>query len=261
MPSRLSRSIADSIDAPVAALPWIPELLADLDALGSHPRTIARWLGAAGLGPSSRVLDLGCGKGAAAIQLATQTGCRVLGIDAFAPFIASATAAAADRRVAHLCHFHRGDARAVIPAHARPAPRFDAALMIGLFDLEEAASILRPFVRPGGVYLLDDCITISRGPIADDAPLTRAEAQLLLQEHGDTIEREIVWTPSQIRRSQTRILEHLARRTRAIVRRDPRSNAPLADFLRRQRAAAADLLGPVRPAMWLVRKRRSGSGR
>jgi SAM-dependent methyltransferase len=261
----LRPSIADSLDAPPAALPYLPEVLADLTALGSSPRTIARWLRDAGLSRRSTVLDLGCGKGAITVELAATIGCRVIGVDAFPPFIDAATALAARRGIADRCRFAVADARRVPwsrlgeteprTASARPlAPPFDAALMIGLFDLEEAAAILRPLVRPGGLYLIDDAVSIGP-PATPDAPLTRAEARQLLEEHGDRVIREMVHTPSRVRQTEQRLFAAMQRRATAIARRDPAARKPLQEFLRRQRAEAAALAGPVRPAMWLVRKR------
>ena len=262
MPPSLNRSIADSIDAPVEALRWIDEVFADLAALGSSPRLIARWLADAGIGTRHAVLDLGCGKGAVAVEVAARLACRVVGVDAFKPFVQSAATLAAARNVSHLCQFQKADARRYpIAARHGPTPRFDAVLMVGLFDLEDAAAVLRPLVRPGGLYLIDDCVSPGRSPPTDDAPLTRSEARLLLEERGDRIERETMWTPSQVLRVESVLADQIARRVRAIIRREPAARVPLTEFLKRQRASASDLVGAVRPAMWLVRKRGSGSGR
>ena len=247
----LRQSIADSIDAPPEALPYIPEVFADLASLGSSPRQVTTWLAALNLGPRHRVLDLACGKGAVSVALARRFACRVTAVDAFPPFIEAATALAARQRVAHLCQFHIADVRKPLP---KPQ-RFDAALMLGLFDLETAAAILRPQVRPGGHYLLDDAISLDPHPAADDAPLTRAEARFLLEETGDRVVRELVFTPARVRQIESRLFAAMQRRITAITRRDPSARKPLAELLRRQRAAAADLVGPVRPALWLVRKR------
>lgn len=256
MPPSLIRSVADSIDAPVAAMPWIAEVFQGLSALGSRPRLVARWLADIGLGPRHTVADLGCGKGAVAVEVASRIGCRVTGIDAFAPFIDAARRLSERRGVDDRCRFMVADVRRPIPRRAR----FDLAMMIGLFDLEEGISLLRPLVRPGGWYLIDDCVSMGRAPIADDAPLTRSEARLLIQESGDRVEREMVWTPAQVRRTEARLFDEMNRRARAIGRREPAARGPLRALLARQRREAADLAGAIRPAMWLVRKR-SGTGR
>jgi hypothetical protein len=47
-------------------LPLVPELLADLDELGGYASVIAEVLADMALPQSTRVIDLGCGNGAAA---------------------------------------------------------------------------------------------------------------------------------------------------------------------------------------------------
>jgi len=63
-----SADLAAYFQVDPAILRFVPELLQDLDALGSDPELVVAWLDEAGLrGPRTRVLDLGCGKGAVAV--------------------------------------------------------------------------------------------------------------------------------------------------------------------------------------------------
>ncbi|MEZ6232558.1 MAG: class I SAM-dependent methyltransferase [Phycisphaerales bacterium] len=256
----LRRSVAASIDAPVAALPWTGEVFADLGSLGSSPRRVAGWLVAAGIGAGSRVLDLGCGKGAVAVEVAARCGCEVVGVDGFGAFVESAREAAARRGVADLCRFEVGDARDVGARWGGGRRKtFDAAMMIALFAMEEASAILRRVVRAGGVSVIDDCVSAGAAA-SEDAPYTREEARLVLEEHGDRVEREHVWTPSEVRRAEGTLQRRIARRVEEVSAREARSRGPLGELMRRQTAAAAELERDVRPAMWLVR-RGSGGGR
>ena len=68
-------------------LPLVPELLADLDELGGYASVIAEVLADMALPQSTRVIDLGCGNGAAAIRIAREPGFRVLAIELFEPFV------------------------------------------------------------------------------------------------------------------------------------------------------------------------------
>lgn len=242
----------------MAALPWIAEVFGGLSALGCSPRQIAGWLGRAGVGAGDRVLDVGCGKGAAAVEVAARLGCRVVGVDAFGPFVESARELAARRGVAGLCRFEQGDARAV--REVVGGRRFEVAMMVGLFELEEAAEVLRPRVRAGGVYLIDDCVSPGRVAPSEDAPLTRGEARMLLEERGDRVERETVWSAERVRRVEAGLSAEIRKRARVVWRREARARGPLEELLRRQRASAGDLVGVARPAMWLVRRRGSGLG-
>jgi arsenite methyltransferase len=78
-----------------------------------HPGGLAltRHLGECiGLSPGVQVLDVACGRGASAVHLAEQFGCRVTGLDYGTENIAAAEAHATESGVAHLTTFRRGDA-------------------------------------------------------------------------------------------------------------------------------------------------------
>ena len=92
-----------------------------------HPGGLAltRHLGESiGLGPGIRVLDVACGRGVSAVDLAERFGCHVTGLDYGAENIAAADAHAAESGVTHLTTFRRGDAEGL----PFDAGAFDAAL-------------------------------------------------------------------------------------------------------------------------------------
>ncbi|MBI5254898.1 MAG: class I SAM-dependent methyltransferase [Burkholderiales bacterium] len=106
------------------------------------------------LAPGSRVLDLGCGHGRHANELARR-GHRVVGIDLVEGFVARARAEAERERLP--AEFVCGDMRAF-----QAAPEFDAAVCLfdafGFHTDEEHARILAnalAALRPGGQLLLD----------------------------------------------------------------------------------------------------------
>ena len=100
------------------------DLLACCGEIYGHP--LARWLlgvsmhpgGLAlteklarrlGLGPHTRVLDLGCGQGATAVHLARTFGCRVVGLTLEASGVAAGREMARQGGVAGLVEFVQGD--------------------------------------------------------------------------------------------------------------------------------------------------------
>jgi SAM-dependent methyltransferase len=214
------------------------------------PRRIAGMLARAGIGPRHRVVDLGCGKGAVAVAAAARLGCQITGIDAFAPFVRAATDLSRTRSVANICRFRTGDVRYA-------TGRFDAGLMIGLFPLAAAAEVLRPRVRRGGVYIIDDVFLDPRHPAAPryaGIP-TRPESRAILEHGGDRVVEVVVPRRDEIARLNAGLLSRLDRRARALMRTHPRLRPDLAEFLRRQRSANRDLIGPLRPAIWMVERR------
>ena len=81
MNEELDRQVASSLEAPPELLPFIAELLADVDALGSSP-AVVNLLRPLAL-PRATTLDLGCGKGAISVNVARELGWHAHGVVAF----------------------------------------------------------------------------------------------------------------------------------------------------------------------------------
>lgn len=244
--------VAASLDAPARALGLLPELLAPLTALGSQPRSVVGWLRAAGVRAGERVLDLGCGKGAVAVAVANRLACEVVGVDAFEPFIEEARRLAARRRVARRCDFRCER----LERWQRAAESFDVVLMLGVWPLRRAARLAQRLTRAGGFYLIDDCVRVAQA-IRDPrhgAALDAAGALRALQAGGDRVERWHVLSRAEARRHERTLYERIRAQAARMARRNPRQRPLLRECLRRQRAAIRDLTGPLRAALWLVRR-------
>ena len=110
MSEKTKQSVADSLETDKLLLPHMPFLLQDLWALGSSVDSIIEVLRPLRLDASqTKVLDLGCGKGAVSVQLAVKFGFHVLGIDAMVPFLDIASEKARLHTVSHLCEFKQQD--------------------------------------------------------------------------------------------------------------------------------------------------------
>jgi ubiquinone/menaquinone biosynthesis C-methylase UbiE len=99
---------------------------------------------------SSRVLDVGCGEGAAAVHLAWSLGCRVVGVDSSESNVEAARRGAEEKGVDSLCSFVRSDADRIDVGDGR----IDAViceLPLGSFDNQAGAlQELVGHLRPGG---------------------------------------------------------------------------------------------------------------
>lgn len=187
--------VAYALEVNPSLLPHMPELLADLEELGSDAELIVRILRQLDLPSDANVLDLGCGKGATAVEIADELGLRVLGVDLFVPFVDACRALAKSTRVSHLCTFRHGNILNLVGA----LPPADVVVFSALGDvlgpLDETIGIVRRFVEPGGVMVISDGYL--RAGVTDTFPgfegyVERDETLRRLLSHGDRLEREVL---------------------------------------------------------------------
>lgn len=254
----LEREVAASLDAEDPALrPFLPELLQDLDALGSFPEDVVDVLRAAGLSAGSRVLDLGCGKGSSSRAVAAALGCHVLGVDGFLPFVAEAERLAQAQGLGHLCRFRHGDLRDVV----REGPLYDAVLLISvgpvLGDYTRTIEALRACVRPGGLILLEDAYPT---PEAETQPPSTTEGpghEDLLRQltvHGDRLLVERTEPPERRAEDNARNTAAIERRAEALARAHPKAASALRDFVARQYEESQWLDTETVGALWLLER-------
>lgn len=109
------KKLAEALAVAPEILPYFSALLADIRVLGSWPEEIIELLRSVELPRrSTKVLDLGCGKGAVTLPIAEELRFRVRAVDLFPPFIEEARERAEKRGVAHLCRYEVGDIRDVL---------------------------------------------------------------------------------------------------------------------------------------------------
>jgi SAM-dependent methyltransferase len=160
--------------------------LASLDQF--HTRGIlatAELAGAAGLEPSSRVLDLGCGIGGPARYLAATFGCEVTGVDLSPAFIDAAAYLTARCGLSDRVTFQVGDA-----LH----PPFEDAAFDTVFlqhvamNIEDRAALyaeVRRILAPGGRFAAYD-VVLRDGDVIYPAPWARDASTSFLLSAGDT---------------------------------------------------------------------------
>jgi SAM-dependent methyltransferase len=187
--------VAYALEVDPQLLPYIPELLADLEELGSDAELITQVLSGLDLAADAEVIDLGCGKGAVAIEIADELGFKVLGIDLFEPFINSARNLAAKMQVSALCEFRVGN---VLDMAAAVEPR-DVVVFAALGDvlgrLDDTVKVIREYVKPGGFIIVSDLFLAAAG--SNEFPgferyAHHSETIALLTSNGDVLRHEIL---------------------------------------------------------------------
>jgi steroid 5-alpha reductase family enzyme/SAM-dependent methyltransferase len=255
---QLEVEVAAALDASPALTPYLPELLADLDELGSSADTVCDLIAPLELEVSStRVLDLGCGKGPIAIALTKRFGYRALGVDGFAPFVEEAGKAAAREGVTALCTFRHGDLRDALAAN----PPFDIVVLAAvgrvLGDMRETMRQLRRAVRPGGYMVIDDCYladghAIDKANYRDYEP--HAETIAAMEAFGDTVVQEVISSQDEMRAENIENTRLIRARAEALAKEHPQDAAVLMEFVAEQEDECAILENDLVAATWLIRR-------
>lgn len=186
--------VAYALEADPVLLPYLPELLADLEELGSDAEQLASVVAELELPANASGIDLGCGKGAVTIELASELDLNLLGIELFEPFVAHCVDLAEAEGVSDRCRFLHGD----VAKLAGTMDPVDLVVFAALGDvlgrLDETVGIIRQYVKPGGYLVISDAFVRDDG--SADFPgfeqyAKRKETLARLTSHGDELIREV----------------------------------------------------------------------
>ncbi len=258
MDKNTEKSISKSLEARPELLPYLPELLVDLWALGSSPDLIVEILRPLNLPSSStRALDLGCGKGVVSVTLARELGFQIVGIDACKAFLEEAERKAAEFNVSELCQFEFGDVREFI----KDAENFDIVVyasmgnVLGSFD--ECAGKLRWAIRPGGYIVIDDGFLknpaiIKRGGYEHYVPHDETLRQLTSQ--GDTLLQEVLLADEETRSINEHYIKAMKRRAQTLIQRRPHLHETIPRYIREQEIECELIENHITGAIWLLKR-------
>lgn len=245
-----------SLEVSHALLPHVPELIQDLDELGSDASVILSALRDLGVGPRHGVADLGCGNGYVSVKVAEALGCQVVGIDLFAPFLAMCEARARQADVSQLCRFVHGDLLETYEDIAPVDVAIAASLGDVLGDLGQTVAAARRFVRVGGSMIVSESFLrdgATRHPSRPHGFRDHAETLRLLTSWGDAIVDERV-TSSRATRSSRFEAEAIRRRADGLGLRFPELRGELDRFVEAQ-SAENDYVGAnFLDAVWTLRR-------
>ncbi|MDH3467115.1 MAG: class I SAM-dependent methyltransferase [Gammaproteobacteria bacterium] len=245
--------IAYALETHTALLPYLPELLADLEELGGNAEAITSVLDDLNLTKSTTVVDLGCGKGAVAVKVAQGLNLNVLGIDLFEPFIESCKELAERQDVSGLCHFIHGD---ILKLLGKIEPR-DVAIFAALGDvlgpLDQTVSVIRQYVKPGGYMVISDGFIKDGG--SSDFPGFEQYAEhtdmiARLTACGDTLVREVI-VADIIDRGED---EMIATRAKVIAARRPEIADEILTYAEMQAAEYEYIDKNFVSAIWVLKR-------
>ena len=257
MSDRTDHSIADSFEVPENMLPHIPYLLQDLWALGSSVEYIVESIGALNLNPrQAAVLDLGCGKGAVSIKIASQFGMNVVGVDAMPAFLEDARKKAITYNVTPLCEFINQD----ILKYVSVNHSFDVVILAslgGVFgSFTDTVSILRNQVRSNGYMLIDD------GYLRNIDVLRRNGYQHY-KKHGSTVRELTAFKDLLIKEINTtdlsskinnEYIQAIEKRGRELIAKYPELSRDILGYIHLQKEECDIIANHLEGALWLLQK-------
>ncbi len=204
------------------------------------------------------MVDLGCGKGAAAIAVAQELGFTVRGIDLFPPFVEEAEAHAESAGVAELCHFETGDLRDAV----QTLRDYDVALLAGvgagvLVDYARCVGELRQTVCRGGYLVIDDGFLKGipqSSPSGYEYYCSHDETVRQLRSHGDRLIGEFLVPGGELEEYNRRNTALIRSRAEEIGGRCPELAEALAAYVRSEETECRFLETETTAAIWLLER-------
>ena len=253
MKDDLARSVARTLDGGQEIMPYLPELLQDLWSLGSPPERCLGMIESLNLKRSkTRVLDLGCGKGAISITLAKEKGFRILGIDGCQEFIDFCREKVVELQVGSLCEFRVGDIRESV----KSLRNFDLVVYASvgrvLGSPREAMEALRKCVRSGGYIFIDDGYAKSGARYYEYLPYDKTISQLLY--YGDRLLKEVIHPDDELQEMDDEYLRLIKKRGRLMIKRRPGLKTIIQDYIDSQEKECEKLEKSFCNATWLFQR-------
>jgi 2-polyprenyl-3-methyl-5-hydroxy-6-metoxy-1,4-benzoquinol methylase len=251
-------SLAKSLETTPSFLPYLPELLVDLWDLGCSLEQIVEMVGQLNL-PShkTRVLDLGCGKGAISISLAKEFAFNTTGIDSCKAFLEIAIQKAEEFQVSHLCNFEVGDIR----EFTQEEHNFDLVIYASMGNVlgnyQEIIGKLRKMVRPAGYIVIDDGF-LKGVPKIDregyEHYFQHDEVIRQLISCGDKIIQEVIVPDETVRSINYGYLDSIRLRAKELVKKKPELKVAVLEYIKNQEIECKILDKHVAGVVWLLQR-------
>jgi len=252
----VKKSIVKSLDGLEFGLfPYLSYLLQDLWEIGASPETIIDLIIKHGpLKKESKVLDLGCGKGAVLIKLVKAFGCQGHGIDALPEFIEEAKIYANKNKVSEKCDFEIGDIRRLIDQFKG----FDLVILgsIGpvFGDIEATLSKVQSCIKDDGFIVLDDGYLSDSSKLKSPIYFNEAETLRQIESAKMQIVDQIVLGAVEIKKSNNKIYNQIRKRSVELMKKYPEDQSIFEDYLKSQEEENDLLENHITCVTWLLKR-------
>ena len=236
---------------------YFPYILQDFWELGSCPEEMANVIKKHKQNYSNlSVLDLGSGKGAVSIKIASELKCKCFGVDAIEEFVVFSNNKAKEYSVSDLCTFETNDIRTRI----KTLGKYDIIILgaIGpvLGDYYNMLTQLAPHLNKDGLIVIDDAY-IKDGQ-STDYPGVMQKSDIIKQTKNAGMEIIDEITINEIPGTDEgylREFENLQKRCLELVEKYPESKNMFLDYVKTQKKLYEKLSNEVTPVIFVIKEK------
>lgn len=248
--------VAISLGGTIELIPYLPELLSDIQELGGSAELIVNILKSMKFPDTTQIscLDLGCGKGLIAVQIAKELGCKILGIDGMPSFIIDANQLAEKNNLTHLCTFEYGD----IKERVNHLSNFDVVILSAVGHLwgtfNKTLAELKNCVRTNGIIIIDDGYTENNSG-NESLYITRNDAIKNISENEIEILQEIVLGDDEIRNLNEFNTSLIKKRADGLKLKFPDKSKLFDEYVNHQKSETEIFGSKIKCVVWVLRKK------
>jgi cyclopropane fatty-acyl-phospholipid synthase-like methyltransferase len=235
---------------------YLPYILQDFWEIGSSPEEIIKLIKKHKINYSSlNVLDLGSGKGAVSIKIASELKCNCFGIDAIEDFVIFSNEKSKEYSVNSICTFETNDIR----TRLKSLEKYDIIILgaIGpvFGNYYDTLSQLSFHLNNGGLIIVDDAFV--EDDCKKDYPNVLKKTELLTQINNagmELIEKLTIDDIPETTEDFDNQFQNIQNRCMELIKKLPGNKELFLEYIESQKSEYDILKNEIIPAMFVIKK-------
>jgi len=253
----LEESIITAMDDNnISLIKHLPYILQDFWEIGTSPEEIIKIIRKYMVNYSDlNVLDLGSGKGAVSIKIASELNCKCFGIDGIDDFVIFSNNKSKEYNVNNICTFETGDIRTKI----KTLGKYDIIILGAIGNVfgnyYETLMKLSPHINNEGLIIIDDAFVEDNCPQEYLNILQKSE--LINQVNNAGMEIIQIITIEDIPETEEEYgyeFKNIQKRCMELIEKYPKDKELLLGYIENQRREYEILSNEIIPAMFVIKK-------
>jgi len=248
-----SIAIAMDLNKDVAIVPFLPYIWQDFWEMGTPSEVVIDLIKLHHKNYSKcNILDLGCGKGAVSVKLASALKCNCHGIDGIDEFIEVSIAKAEEYGVANSCRFEVGDLRIKI----KELDKYDVIILGAIGQVfgtyYKTLKTLSKHLKIDGIIIIADCY------IEDSSTFKHPEIlsyQEIIKEINQA-KMELIDDVISEQSNSSEKFENLEKRCQELIRKFPEKTSLFENYLQSQANEYEILENKVTRSLMVLKRKR-----